>query len=151
MTDINERLMLAARAGNEVEIKALLVDPGCSALSKDANGVTALMYASYYGREACVRLLMPTSNALFGDENGWTALMHAAYSGNEACVRHLLPASAPLAVNRDGLAASSCARKRGHKDVAQFIDNHVFAQSEQASIGAAVSANAPRKRVRPRM
>ena len=105
MTDFNEKLRKAARNGSELVLKALLREPGCDASSKDKFGMTALMYASYRGHEACVQLLLPVSDPLSKSKDGMTALMHAAWFGHESCVRLLLPVSDALASDKDGMTA----------------------------------------------
>ena len=66
MKDINDRLRSAAQDGKSVELKALLQDPTCDALSKSHEEMTALMIAAYAGHDACVELLLPVSDALVG-------------------------------------------------------------------------------------
>ena len=70
MSDINERLMKAAKSGSAVEMKALLREPGCDALAKDDNGMTALMWAAWNGHEACVRVMLQDSDALAQSTDG---------------------------------------------------------------------------------
>ena len=143
--DVNERLRKAAQAGSESELKSLLQEPGCDALSKANNGSTALMWAARFGREGCVRLLLPSSDALAKDEDGWTALMWAAWSGHEGCVRTLLPVSAPLSKNEEGFTARELARDGGHESLAQFIEAYALALRELASIGKAARPGVPRE------
>ena len=50
-----------------------LLLPKSDALSKDQNGMTALIYAAYSGHEACLRLLLPASDACAKDGRGFTA------------------------------------------------------------------------------
>ena len=151
MEDINERLRAATRAGFDAKLKALLGDPGCDALAKDANGVNALMYAALSGVEVCVRILLPVSDVLATSRAGQTALMWAAYAGREACVRLLLPLSNALAEDEDGRTASCLAREEVRESLAQFIDAYALSQAEQAAIGDAVSTSSPRKRAAPRV
>lgn len=143
MTDINERLREAAIAGAEVEIKALLREPGCNALDKDEESMTALMYASGYGHEGCVGLLIPVSEPLSQDVGGVTALMWAACLGNEKCVRLLLQVSKALDKDKKGQTASDLARGNGHESLARFIEAYVLAQGELESIGDASCPGAP--------
>ena len=180
---INERLREAAKNGDEVELKALLLDPSCDVLSKDEFNMTALMWAAGRGRKACIEILLPvcdpssktelgwtaltlaaryghaaclavllqTGDALAGDVSGMTPLMWAAGYGYDACVKILLPASDALAKDRiNGKTANGWAQSERHDRLAQFIDDYVLAQSEQAAI-AAVCPGALRRRTAPRV
>ena len=148
---INERLRRAAAAGSDVELKSLLCKPGCDALSKNFSGMTALMYAAYYGHVACVRLLLPVSNTLAQDDRNVSALMRAADAGYEVCVQLLLPASDASASDIKGMTASARAQKSGHKSVAQFTDAYVLSQSEFCAIKEAVGTEATRGSSGPRV
>ena len=151
MDDINERLREAAKAGSGAKLKALLIDPGCDALSKGVHGMTALMWAAYHGKKACVRLLLPASNAFAKDRTGMTALMLAAYGGHKACVEILFPVSEVLAASNNGTTASEWAGRRSHKGLAQFIDAYALSQTEKAAMGVMVIASTPRKKTAPRV
>lgn len=105
MEMINKKLKKAAISGDAVELKALLSEPGCDALSKDQLGITPLMHAARAGKEACVRLLLPVSDPLSKDVRGWTALMHASAKGLSVCVRILLPGSDAWVTDRHGWTA----------------------------------------------
>ena len=148
---INERLIEAAKVGSEAELKSLLCEPGCKALTPDVVGMTALMWASFRGSEACVRLLLPISNARAKSEDGQAALTWAAYPGHEACVRLLLPVSDVLGKDKAGRTASSWAKKERHESLAKFIDAYALSQAEQASIDGAISPATSRKRASPRV
>ena len=84
MASLHQKLRGAAMAGSELELKALLREPGCDALSKGKAGITALMCAAWNGHEGCIEILRPASDALAQDDRGLTALMYAAWSGCEA-------------------------------------------------------------------
>ena len=86
--DLDNRLMKAARDGNNPEISRLL-DLNASILAKNDFGMTTLMSAAMGGHtEACALLLETISNKggnikLFleiSDKDGWTALKHAAFN-----------------------------------------------------------------------
>ena len=151
MAAINERLREAARDGSEAELKSLLRNPGCNALSKTGHGLTALMCAALFGHEACIQLLLPLSDARAKNKDGHTALIQAAWFGSEACVRVLLPVSDVLGKDKAGRTASSWAKKEGHESLAKFIDAYALSQAEQASIEGAISSATPRKRAAPRV
>lgn len=57
---------------------------------QDNRGMTALMYAAYYGHVEAVKLLV-WGEAKIHDKRGKTALMYAAQQGFGECVRALLP------------------------------------------------------------
>ena len=89
MAIIHERFKHAAKVGFKVELRALLMAPGCDALVKDANGLSALMWAARHGHEACFGLLLPASDALAKNNNGLTASGWAASCGHESLVRFM--------------------------------------------------------------
>ena len=151
MSSIDRKLRDAAGFGEEAELKELLRNPGCNALNADELGMTALMWATRYGYESCVRLLLPVSDASAADTDGWTTLMWAANYGHEDCLRILLPVSDVQARDSKGLTASYSARSHGNESVAQFIEDYAFAQIEHAAIEAAASAGVPRNRAAPRV
>ena len=146
MASIHERLRWAAWAGSEIEIRALLREPGCDALDQDDRGLTALMWAARNGYEECVRLLLPVSDALVQDKEGWTALMWAAWNGHEGCLSLLLPTSDALAENNNGFTASGWAAGRGHESLARLIDAYALAQKERVALEAQVGPGTPRGR-----
>lgn len=121
MVNINKRLRKAAMAGSAGELKYLLRDPGCNALSKDDAGWTALMGAAWKGHKACVKLLLPASDAMSKDHEGTTALMRAAYRGHEACVGLLLPVSDALAKNSGGMTALTLTAYSGHEACVRLL------------------------------
>lgn len=136
MAGVNERLRQAAELGAEVELKALLQEPGCDALSQGKHGATALMRAVWSGHESCVRLLLPASDPLAKSEDGRAALMWAADHGHEGCVRLLLPVSDALAKDKNGTTASAWAMDQGHEGLSRFIGAYGLALRELASIDA---------------
>ena len=121
MTDFNKRLRKAATSGSEIELKELLRASSCDALAKDKDGWTALMHATYGGRDSCVRLLLPASDALAQDKDGWTALMRAAYGGSKSCVRLLLLASDALAQDKGGWTALMHAAYGGYEACVRLL------------------------------
>ena len=146
MADINKKLKKAAMCGFGVDIKSLLMVPGCDPLHKDSFDMTALMCAAQYGHEACVELLLPSSDASAQAVDGMTALMYAARMGHEACVKLLLPVSDVLAKSKSEATASDYAKFWGHENTAQSIDVYVLARTEKADIDAATSSGVPRGR-----
>ena len=121
MNIVNEQLRAAARAGDATKLKALLLDPNCDTRSKDANGLTALMYAAYCGHTTCLSLLLPVSDPLARDEDYWTALMFAADSGFSSCVEALLPVSDVLAKDDDNWTALMLAACSGDLTCVQLL------------------------------
>ena len=75
----------------------------------NSSGVTALMVACRYGREACARALLDKgANVDVANSDGFTALMAACQNGHEACARALLDKGAKVDVaDSDGWAALS--------------------------------------------
>lgn len=151
MTDVNDRLRAAARVGDMEEVKSLAQHLGCNVSASDGNGMTALMWASIYGHEACIQILLSKSNALAKDSYGATALMRASFYGHKACIKLLLPVSDAQAKDRNGLTASAHAQKMGRESLAQFIDAYILAKSECVIIDKTTGPGAPRKRAAPRM
>lgn len=131
MTGVNNYLRHAAKAGNEAELKDLLLDPGCDPMSKDEEGVTALMFAAFKGASACVQLLLPLSNALNKDRKGSTALIWAAGHADAGCTKILLPFSDALAQNNRGWTALIFAGWNGATDCVRLLlpESDVFAES----------------------
>ena len=91
MRRASEDLRKAAENGDEAGLKALLARPGCDAMSKGADGKTALILAAQDGHASCVELLLPASDALAKDEKGMTASDHARERG-EASLAELIDA-----------------------------------------------------------
>lgn len=151
MIDIREKLRRAAIKGSEVEVKALLSEPGCTALIEDEGGMTALMWGAFYGKDGSVQLLLPASDALHKSKSGMTALMWAAFNGNQACCLLLLPKSDALAEDEAGRAASWWAKKGSHVSLAQFIDDYALAQSDKANIDSATGPGTTCGRTAPRV
>lgn len=88
MKNFNEELRNAAKNGADVELDALLLNPGCDALSKDKHGMTALMFAARHGDEGSVPLLLlPASDALSKDKDGLTESALAQDKGHENIAR----------------------------------------------------------------
>lgn len=98
-------LMSAAKSGSADRLRSLLLSQEGGALDADHNGLTALMWAANFGREACVRLLLASGGALTVDRYGWTALMGAARFGSAPCIQLLLPFSDALA--KDSLGGTA--------------------------------------------
>jgi ankyrin repeat protein len=73
-------------------VRKLLETGKADVEAKDENGLTALIRAAGYGREAVVKLLLETGKADVEakDEKGATALMYAAHWGHKAVVKLLL-------------------------------------------------------------
>ena len=151
MSSIDRKLRHAAGYGKEAELKELLRNPGCNALNADELGMTALMWATRYGYESCVRLLLPVSDASATDTDGWTTLMWAANYGHEDCLRILLPVSDVQARDNKGRTASASARLRGNRSMTKLIDAYALAQNEQGSIGAAAGPGTASGRLAPRI
>ena len=118
---INERLREAAKAGVEMELKAMLNDPECNVYSTDGFGGTALMYAASHGHTECVQLLLSVADAKGKDIYGVTALIYAVSGGHEACVRILLTVSDALAQDNCGTTALMCAAVKGNETCTHLL------------------------------
>jgi ankyrin repeat protein len=117
-------LIHASYEGHEHVVKALLDGKypgrGATVEQRSNDGKTALGWASCWGREAVVRLLLsrgarPESQ----DDNGYTALHDALRGGDRPGIVALLcaapGAAAALALrNRDGKTPLAMAVSRGH-------------------------------------
>ena len=168
--DINDRLREAAKLGHAVELEALLREPGCDALAKNNNGMTALMWAAGKGQEACVRLLLPVSGVLakvsavrelktalrepacgtlIKDINGMTALMGAVFHGHEACVQLLLPTSDVLAADGKGQTLLMHAAYFGHEACVRILlpISNVLASDRKGMTASMIAHSRGRKSV----
>ena len=89
----------------------------------NSSGVTALMVACRYGREACARALLDKgANVDVANSDGFTALMAACQNGHEACARALLDKGAEVDVaDSDGDTALMLAWWSGHVECARAL------------------------------
>ena len=115
MKKVNADLIQAARTGDEMKLKALLVDPKCNPMSKDKNGKTALIWAAARTQGVCIKMLLPVSDPLAQDEKGMTALMWAAaHSRDSEGVSLLLPVSDACACDKRGISTLMLAAAFGN-------------------------------------
>ena len=145
MRSMNEQLNVAAEAGDAAQVKTLLLDPTCAPLSKNAAGMTALMWAAAYGHDSCVQLLLPMSDSLAKSNNGKTVLMYAVSRGHISCVQILLPVSDILAKNKNKQTVSEIATENGHASLAIFIDAYL-AQDEKLALDSFIPTGASQKK-----
>lgn len=120
------RLLEKAKAGDIKAVKEMLrdgVDPNTPPGPND-NGMSALMYASRYGHDEIVKLLIDAgANVNATSTTGSTPLMFAAYGGNVQTVREILNKGD---VNTDvqvpnGMTALILAINEGHTEVIKLL------------------------------
>ena len=94
---LQDLLFDAARMGRDDMIPALL-QAGADIEGRDARGYSALVLASYNGRESTTALLLAEGALPDGpsDAQGNSALMGVAFKGNPAIARRLLDAGAEV-------------------------------------------------------
>jgi ankyrin repeat protein len=121
----------AARAGKEAELTRLIgLGGNVNWHNPDHVGYTALIVASWYGHEGCVRLLLEAEaievNAK--DIDDWTALHYAACYGRPAIAKRLLEGGAdPTLRDIDGRTAIDWAREQGKSEVVALLSEPRYA------------------------
>lgn len=107
------------------ELTKIIWDAGASKSvnAVDANGWTALMYASRYGNVDMVnRLLTAGAKVNIINKNGETVLMIASQSGNNDIVKLLISKGAPVnAVDMKGRTALIFASQKGNTDIVKIL------------------------------
>lgn len=112
----NTALHLAAKGGR-CQILALLLKHKASHQVANNEGMTALMLATEWGHEACVKALISSGAdaAAVNSQDGMTVLMYAAYRGHDTLVSILVKAGAKVdAQAKDKDAALHKAASNGH-------------------------------------
>jgi len=106
-----ERLVEAARNGDEVEMKAL-IEMGVDVFGKNEKGWTALTFAAGAGSVANVKMLLDARcNPNYPEQDGWTPLMFAAYRGHAEVCDVLLAAGASATTrSMEGITAVGAAK-----------------------------------------
>jgi len=130
--------MAAAVAGHTPVVRALLAADAKLETREDRDGVTALMWAAFYGREEATRALLAAGAAVDArDRHGRTALMGATLGGHATTVKALLAAVADAGIrDRDGWTALDYARRQGHGDVVALFRDTPSNHRELRSSGA---------------
>ncbi len=114
----------AAQDGDLEKVKALLKDHPDLVFTKDNNGRTALDFASYYGHNDVVELLLANKAEIDArDNNGRTPLHYAAATGHNDTADILLANKAELDVKdeENGDTPLHLAVVAGHKDVVELL------------------------------
>jgi len=152
-------LWKAAKDGNEAELRRLIELGGnVNWHNPEEYGSTALMAASQFGHEGCVRLLIESgatvnaTDSIGGDSAlHHAAWHHAAWNGHLAIAKRLLEggADATLRDNR-GRTAIDCARERGHSEVVALLSEPRYADGDRTECESNVELNANRMRNRLR-
>ena len=113
-------IVLAAREKAWSALKALLLSPATDVNVRNANGETALMYASLNGELEIARLLV--SRGAQVNHPGWTPLHYAASAGQLSVVQWLLEQSAYIdAASENGTTPLMLAARQKHTTVAQAL------------------------------
>lgn len=110
----------AAKDGDLEKVKALLKDHPNLVFTKDSDGRTALHFASYYGHNDVVELLLTNKAEIDAkDDNGRTALHYASATGHKNTAELLLANGAELDLKdtENGDTPLHLAAIGDHKDV----------------------------------
>ena len=122
----------ALTQGNIEQVERFL-DDGTQVDARDAEGITALMYASYYGQESVVNLLIERGANINASEyvDGRTALMDSSINGQSEMVELLLNRGADInAKSNTGWTALMWAVERKHNEVvALLVDRGAYLDS----------------------
>ena len=121
--DPEEVLRRAALAGDLAQLRDVLAT-GVDLEAPDEEGWTALHYAAFDGRTACLEALLAAGASVHSENVGWTALSFAAGRNPEniaiACVRALIAAGAD--VNHGfGQTPFSIALFWGHRRILKIL------------------------------
>jgi len=121
----DKKLWQAAQDGDEAELRRLIERGGnVNWHNPDDSGRTALICASIYGREGCVRLLLEAKAIEVNAKSntGWTALHWAACHGYLAIAKRLLEGGAdPTLRDNQGKTAIDLARENGKSEVVALL------------------------------
>ncbi len=90
-----------ASIGNRVKAVEFLLQKGATAVTKDLNGRTALLWAAYYGHVEVVRVLIRHDKSLveLADPDGRTCLHWSTKHENTKCMDMLLKVTSPEVIN----------------------------------------------------
>jgi ankyrin repeat protein len=121
------------REGNAQSLIEALLSEGASPDLQDAQGWSALIYASQKGNIDTLRLLLTYKATIDqADQQGLTPLMHASQMGHTEAVRLLLEQGAKLEQeDSQGMTALTHACQKGRVDMVRFFlkqDNNVELQ-----------------------
>ena len=110
--NIHEKLYDASGDGDDGRVRELLVNKADPNKYKDSDGVTALIWAAYLGRDSTVSILIQHGADLNVQDNfGRTALYRAAGNGQNEVTTRLIKAGADLNIqNNDGKTPIQVAR-----------------------------------------
>ena len=116
--------LILAALNNNVEVVRVLLEGGVNVEKANANQVTALHYAAYFGYLEVCRLLLDWRAKV--DPLDWlkeTPLHDAARSGQLSVAKLLVERGADVRLKNDkGQTASDMARSKGKTYVAEWLD-----------------------------
>ena len=117
----------------DIEQVERFLDEGTQVDARDAEGITALMYASYHGQESIVNLLIERGANINASEyvDGRTALMDSSINGQSEMVELLLNRGADInAKSNTGWTALMWAVERKRNEVvALLVDRGAYLDS----------------------
>jgi len=144
----------AARDGDEAELRRLIKRGGSvNWHNPNVDGDTALMMASTFECEGCVRLLIKSgANVNDTNDDGWSALHYAAHKGHLAIAKRLLEGGADLTLrNNQGNTALDNAREWSwSREVVALLSEPRYADGDRTECESNVDLNANRMRNRLR-
>ena len=123
----DEEFLLTALMGDSSNVQKQLKDKGITEDFSDKRGMTALIWASKYGHNEVVKLLLNSSRVDINKKrksDGATALILASYNGHEDVVEILLAQSeieTAIRTSPEGNSALMTASIRGHDNVLQLL------------------------------
>lgn len=125
------RPVLRACCLEDPTILKLLVDRGADMYRSDDHGMTALMYAAFSGREACLRELLQRMHS-FGSTPSWANLETWNFTQRRC---------------HDGFQALDLARSRSHNDCVELLHNHRAVMRGPKELSGRATNSSPTARV----
>ena len=119
----SELLLNASHKGYDNVVVTILRERSHIVDAHNNNGWTPLNYASLYGHESTVKLLLEYGSDVNGkDKYGLTALMYASRYGQESVVKLLLDHGADVNLqNNSGYTALMWASLYGHESIVKLL------------------------------
>ena len=137
MRPANERLHIAAAAGNTIEVWAALQAGASKDMTEPVHGWTPLQAACNSGRLGAVAMLLDAGAVVApADGHGWTALMLAVRWGHMGIAGMLLEA-AETAAAKTALLAATNADSESLAEIAEEYDQLTLWAAVATQLGAA--------------